>query len=176
MQTADEAARSEELADSAIDVESLIVGLSSLTPQGDRWISLRPVVVHILYTGFIDAKTSLDVPAGFLFEHSIPKVLRGFISPVYGCRAAAFFHDAFYRSGLVSKGVADQFYSWFTSIPQIGVNRYHRLAASAVKAFGHIDDSHHLTVTSASIHRPRWLPDYESTSTHLTIHIHVEKP
>lgn len=164
-----------ELASSAVDVEALIVDISTLIPSRDRWVSTRPVVVHLLYTGFIDARMSLDIPAGYLFEHSVPKIFQGLISPTYGCRAAAFFHDAFYRSGLVSKGVADQFYSWFTSIPQIGVNRYHRMAASAVRAFGQVEGSHHLTVTSASIMQHNWPFDREPKALHLTIHIHVEK-
>lgn len=168
-------AESAELASSAIDVESLIVGISQLIPTHDRWISTRPVVVHLLYTGFIDARMSLDIPAGYLFEHSVPKVFQGFISPTYGCRAAAFFHDAFYRSGLVSKGIADQFYSWFTSIPQIGVNRYHRMAANAVRVFGQTESSHRLTVTSATIMEHKWPFDWEPKALHLTIHIHVEK-
>lgn len=165
---------SDLLPSSAVEVEALIVGISIPVPQQPRWMSIRPVVVHLLYTGFIDARTSLDIPAGFLFEHSVPKVFRGFISPTYGCRAAAFFHDSFYRSGLVSKTVADQFYTWFTSLPQIGVNRYHRLAAKAVRAFGLIEDDHHLTVTSVSVRQHDWPVDRESKAIHLTIHIHVE--
>lgn len=156
------------------EINSLIAASSQPLQKVGRWILNKDFVIHLCFSGFVDAHLEIDVPAGFLFEHSVPRGFQWFLEPTYGNKAAAFLHDALYRSGLVNKVVADAAYEWLTTSTEQSRGFVTRWAAGAVKAFGR-PPILPTTLVGAALHQPSNIHSrLRQPITHITLFFQTE--
>lgn len=99
-------------------------------PRGESWVTSEEVVVDV-------GGRTFRVPAGFETDFfSIPRVLWPFIGhPRQRGGAAAVVHDYLYRTGSVSRDVADEVFRIL--LRRLGVGYWRRqLLFWGVRAFG----------------------------------------
>lgn len=157
------------------ELNSLVSSWSSKLAGVDRWILQDHVILHLCFSGFVDAHIEIDLPPGFIYEHSVPKGFRWFLSRTYGNKAAALLHDALYRSGLVPKDVADAVYDWLTTSTDQSRGFVTNVASKLVKKFGQ-PPVLPTVLLGAALSAPSVNPDFKGRSTlhHITLYFRTE--